>query len=168
MPPRHKVAKKSCLLFYNELNFNNIKIKIPNNNKLKMKCPVCDELMVVLELEEIEIDYCTTCEGIWLDGGELELLLEEASEKEEVLSSFRRDDFSDEKKIRCPICFKKMEKVLVGKENRILVDTCKNHHGLWFNKGELYEVVKLGSIDEENKVLTLLREIFKHKLTGGS
>jgi len=133
-----------------------------------MKCPVCDELMVVLELEEIEIDYCTECEGIWLDGGELELLLEEASEKEELLSSFKVADNSSETKIRCPICTKKMEKVLVGSGIKILLDQCKNHHGLWFNKGELFEVVKLGSIDEENKILTLLREIFKHKLTGGS
>lgn len=130
-----------------------------------MKCPVCDELMVVLELEEIEIDYCTSCEGIWLDSGELGLLLEAA---EEVLSSFHTNDSSDEKNIRCPICFMKMEKVLVGKENKILLDRCKNHHGLWFNKGELYDVVKLGSIDEENKILTLFREIFKHKLSGGS
>jgi len=134
-----------------------------------MKCPVCDELMIVLELEEIEIDYCTECEGIWLDGGELDLLLEEASEKEEVLSSFKVDDSSSEEKIRCPICLKKMEKVLVGSESKILLDRCINRHGLWFNKGELFQVVKLGSkIDEENKILTLLKEIFKHKLTGGS
>lgn len=132
-----------------------------------MKCPVCDELMVVLELEEIEIDYCTSCEGIWLDGGELELLLEEASEKEELLASFKVDLNSDEDKIRCPICLKKMGKVLVGKDSRLLLDRCINHDGLWFNKGELYAVVKLGSLDEENKVLTLLKEIFKHKLTGG-
>lgn len=133
-----------------------------------MKCPVCDELMIVLELEEIEIDYCTSCEGIWLDGGELDLLLEEVSEKEELLSSFKVDDSSSEEKIRCPICVKKMEKILVGSGNKILLDRCKNHHGLWFNRGELYEVVKLGSIDDENKILTLLKEIFKHKLTGGS
>ncbi len=133
-----------------------------------MKCPVCDELMVVLELDQIEIDYCTDCEGIWLDGGELELLLEEVSEKEELLSSFKVDDSSSEEKIPCPICVKKMEKVFVGKEKKILLDRCKNHHGLWFNKGELLDVVKLGSLDEENKVLTLLKEIFKHKLSGGS
>lgn len=132
-----------------------------------MKCPVCDELMIVLELEEIEIDYCTECEGIWLDGGELELLLEEVSEKEELLSSFKVDDSSSEKKIHCPICIKKMEKVFVGSKNKILLDRCKNHHGLWFNKGELFKVVKLGRLDEENKILTLLKEIFKHKLTGG-
>jgi Zn-finger nucleic acid-binding protein len=133
-----------------------------------MKCPVCDELMIVLELEEIEIDYCTSCEGIWLDGGELELLLEEASEKEELLSSFRKDSASNEKKIHCPICIRKMEKVLVGADSKVVIDRCKNHHGLWFNRGELFDVIKLGSMREENEVLALLNEIFKHKLTGGS
>ena len=124
--------------------------------------------MVVLELEEIEIDYCTSCEGIWLDSGELELLLEEASEKEELLSSFKVAGSSSEKKIHCPICIRKMEKVLVGANSKVVIDRCKKHHGLWFNRGELYDVVKLGSIREENKVLALLNEIFKHKLTGGS
>ena len=142
--------------------------KFSEKIKNQMKCPVCDELMVVLELEEIEIDYCTECEGIWLDGGELELLLEGASEKEELLSSFKVDVSSSEKKIHCPICTKNMEKVFVGSESKVLIDRCKNHHGLWFNRGELYDVVKLGSIDEENKILTLLKETFKHKLSGGS
>ena len=42
-----------------------------------MLCPVCKESMVVLELNEIEIDFCTRCSGIWLDAGELELLIEQ-------------------------------------------------------------------------------------------
>ncbi|MBT8387242.1 MAG: zf-TFIIB domain-containing protein, partial [Ignavibacteria bacterium] len=31
-----------------------------------MICPVCKESMVILELSEVEIDYCTGCNGIWL------------------------------------------------------------------------------------------------------
>ncbi len=133
-----------------------------------MRCPVCDELMIVLELEQVEIDYCISCEGIWLDSGELELLLEEASGKDELFSSFITQQTSNEKIIRCPICFKKMEKIIVGEENKVLLDRCKNQHGIWFNKGELYEVAKLSSLDEKSKVLTFLKEIFKHKLSGGS
>jgi len=40
-----------------------------------MDCPVCKNAMITLELEEVEIDHCTNCGGIWLDAGELELLL---------------------------------------------------------------------------------------------
>ena len=43
-----------------------------------MDCPVCKEsAMVTLELNDVEIDYCMQCEGIWLDAGELEILLGE-------------------------------------------------------------------------------------------
>ena len=37
--------------------------------------------MVILELNEVEIDFCTGCNGIWLDSGELDLLLEDAEER---------------------------------------------------------------------------------------
>ena len=46
-----------------------------------MECMVCQEPMIVLELDDIEIDYCVICAGIWLDAGELELLLEDSKEK---------------------------------------------------------------------------------------
>ena len=32
-----------------------------------MDCPVCKNAMIVLELAEVEVDYCTDCSGIWLD-----------------------------------------------------------------------------------------------------
>ncbi|MEJ2494849.1 MAG: zf-TFIIB domain-containing protein [Ignavibacteriaceae bacterium] len=54
-----------------------------------MICPVSNEPMIVLELNEIEIDYCPDCKGIWLDGGELELLIEDENERKRILSSFQ-------------------------------------------------------------------------------
>jgi len=41
-----------------------------------MICPVCKCDMIVVEYHNIELDYCTTCKGVWFDSGELELLLE--------------------------------------------------------------------------------------------
>ena len=41
-----------------------------------MNCPVCKEPMIIVEHERIELDYCTTCLGVWFDAGELSLLLE--------------------------------------------------------------------------------------------
>lgn len=127
-----------------------------------MQCPRCKNPMIVLELSEVEIDYCTDCGGIWLDSGELELLLEDSGKSNELLNLFSEDKNSKEKKLKCPICSKKMKKVLVGEKELILIDQCKNAHGLWFDKGELYDILKLGSLDEENKILELLHEMFKH------
>ncbi len=44
-----------------------------------MKCPVCkDSNLVMTDKQGIEIDYCPSCRGIWLDRGELDKLLERA------------------------------------------------------------------------------------------
>ena len=118
-----------------------------------MHCPLCREPMVVLELSEVEIDHCLSCGGIWLDSGELELLLEESEERDNFLCSFQKDKKNKEKKRKCPICLKKMDKVLCGIDQKVLIDNCRGEHGLWFDAGELEEVIKMGSFDKENKVL---------------
>ena len=126
-----------------------------------MNCPLCkNEPMIVLELDEIEIDYCLRCKGIWLDEGELELLLEDAEEKDAVLASCAvRTDIREER-IRCPICLKKMDKVTAGTSAEVIIDKCKKNHGIWFDEGELERVISMGTIDNENKVLNLLQDMF--------
>jgi ribosomal protein L37AE/L43A len=46
-----------------------------------MKCPKCGADLVEREMNHVKVDQCTECEGIWLDKGEIELLVhtEEAS-----------------------------------------------------------------------------------------
>ena len=41
-----------------------------------MKCPICNVDLLMADKHGIEIDYCPTCRGIWLDRGELEKLVE--------------------------------------------------------------------------------------------
>lgn len=128
-----------------------------------MNCPVCKEPMIILELLKVEIDYCYNCSGIWLDEGELELLLDDNINKETLLSSFKPVSNCKEKKRKCPICLKKMKKINVGVEERILIDKCKYNHGLWFDKGELKQVIEFGCIDKDSKILALLKDMFHVK-----
>ena len=39
-----------------------------------MICPVCHKSMLDIEYNNIELDYCEKCRGVWFDAGELELL----------------------------------------------------------------------------------------------
>lgn len=41
-----------------------------------MKCPVDNETLVMTERSGVEIDYCPTCRGVWLDRGELDKIIE--------------------------------------------------------------------------------------------
>ena len=132
-----------------------------------MNCPACDKPMIVLELDRVEVDHCISCGGIWLDGGEMELLLEGAAEKETFLSSFRRDPDCAEKPRRCPICSKRMEKILVGKEERVCIDRCRHRDGIWLDRGELEEILEMNRFGTDRRVLDLLREMFAGETQKG-
>jgi len=44
-----------------------------------MKCPNCDQTLVMTERQGVEIDYCPTCRGVWLDKGELDKIIEKST-----------------------------------------------------------------------------------------
>jgi Zn-finger nucleic acid-binding protein len=43
-----------------------------------MKCPNCNETLLIAERHNVEIDYCPQCRGVWLDKGELDKILDYA------------------------------------------------------------------------------------------
>ena len=131
-----------------------------------MFCPVCNNPMIVLEFEGVETDYCTNCEGIWLDSGELELFLDDSKDKQELLNSFKKGKKGSEKKRRCPICNKKMGKPRVSDDKDIVLDECKNGHGLWFDKGEILEVIREGSVDKNNRIIKVLEDMYHKKINA--
>lgn len=44
-----------------------------------MLCPTDKTALVMSDRQGIEIDYCPTCRGIWLDRGELDKILERSA-----------------------------------------------------------------------------------------
>ena len=126
-----------------------------------MDCPVCKNAMIALELAEVEVDYCTACGGIWLDAGELELLLGNSQNAKQLLDSFKIDSTCAEKRRKCPICLKKMQKIIVGTSiPALLLDKCPRGDGLWFDKGELQDILDRAKLDKDNKIQKLLADIF--------
>jgi Zn-finger nucleic acid-binding protein len=129
-----------------------------------MNCPVCKNPMIILELEQVETDFCTECGGIWLDSGELELLFEDSQQGRRLLESFHPEHNIKEKIRPCPICLKKMQKIRAGGESEpVIIDSCRKGHGLWFDSGELAEVLAKGNFDKEKKVIKHLLGMFSHK-----
>jgi Zn-finger nucleic acid-binding protein len=47
-----------------------------------MACPVDGTALVMSERQNIEIDYCPTCRGVWLDRGELDKIIERSGRDE--------------------------------------------------------------------------------------
>jgi len=40
-----------------------------------MKCPKCGADLVERDMNNVKVDQCTECEGVWLDKGEMEMVL---------------------------------------------------------------------------------------------
>jgi len=136
-----------------------------------MICPVCKSDMIVVEQNKIELDYCTSCHGVWFDSGELELLLE--SINLESTSPFLNNILnstearSSEKKRKCPICNQKMKKTTIGPQDEILIDACWQGEGLWFDGGEVAHLLRLlaekspGKPGSQQQIISFLGEVFK-------
>ena len=48
-----------------------------------MQCPTDGTTLTMSERSGIEIDYCPTCRGVWLDRGELDKIIERSAAEDE-------------------------------------------------------------------------------------
>ena len=124
-----------------------------------MICPVCKESMLILEYENIELDYCPSCEGSWMDTGELELLLDTPSQILD-LSDLPK---STRSKRHCPRCRKRM-RVTQLPDDEIEVDICPRDGGIWLDKGELLQIAQSRtSSGSLKKIQKFFNELFIEK-----
>jgi Zn-finger nucleic acid-binding protein len=137
-----------------------------------MLCPVCHKVMIIVENNRIELDYCPQCGGVWFDTTELELFIQACGLPEA--------DFTPETLLRlpevketphgrkCPICRQKMRDVAIG-EPAITIDVCRRGQGIWFDGGEIRQLLTqlaAKSTSQENasqRVLEFLGDTFKAK-----
>jgi len=129
-----------------------------------MLCPVDKHPMIVVEYAQIELDHCPQCKGVWFDAGELDLLLKSGN------CEFREDHCRlelphtkvTEKKRKCPICKRDMQKRLVGNPPDIMIDACGLGHGLWFDGGELNQFLKSFTPKSgSHPISNFMNEVFK-------
>jgi len=127
--------------------------------------------MIVVEHEKIELDYCTSCSGAWFDSGELELMLELVGLEGSSLPVTDMLSFPEakttENKRKCPICNRKMKKVTIGREPAVLIDVCPEGDGLWFDGGEVNELITQyvekspAESDSQERILAFLGDTFR-------
>ena len=133
-----------------------------------MKCPRDKSDMIVVEHERIELDYCLRCSGVWLDSGELELLISVLKSGGANLSHtelFTPNEAKlTEARQKCPICRRKMDKVWLGQAPKVLIDKCPVGDGLWFDSGELQQVLRgkgLAGTPASKEVISFLGDAFQ-------
>jgi Zn-finger nucleic acid-binding protein len=132
-------------------------------------CPKCNEPLIIVEFQCVEVDYCPDCQGTWFDAGELELVSEmagvPAGRLHRALQAARHARSGQR---RCPRCRRKMQVVTIGDCPAVEVERCPAGDGLWLDAGELQTVVREFADDEDAAVVGFLSDLLGHGLARKS
>jgi Zn-finger nucleic acid-binding protein len=111
-----------------------------------MLCPECRNALIIVECDRVEVDACWKGHGLWFDADELRQLFEVAGVPDSLHDLEQRlgelPEGGTGRKRKCPRCHAKMRHVKApGGSGDVILDRCPHGHGLWFDDGELAEVL---------------------------
>jgi Zn-finger nucleic acid-binding protein len=103
-----------------------------------MICPRCKHNLETVSYENIEVDRCLNCGGIWFDALEVEELKNiEGSEKIDDFNPLIKQKYNQAtNQIKCPKCQSKMQKMLDIDQYSIWYEQCTKCRGIWLDAGE--------------------------------
>jgi len=104
-------------------------------------CPRCDRPLQTVVRFGTRIDNCAHCGGVWLDGGELAVMLTQSIDElrkldEDLNRTARSAQKSSSETLLCPICNVPMEMKPFGSSRGVNLDTCDHCRGVWTDAGE--------------------------------
>lgn len=115
-------------------------------------CPKDASVMLTIRVEDIEIDRCPTCGGIWFDLGELRQLLEiDGLEKEDLLKKDKTQahvDVRTRTAIQCPRDGFAMMTIKDSQQRHIAYELCMMCGGIFLDSGELRDLSKFTLIEK--------------------
>ena len=98
-------------------------------------CPKCRLEMAAETWEDVEIDRCGSCQGIFLDEGELSSLLRlRLGAEVDNLRYSSLSDMMDGLEATCPHCNVSMKPVTL---HGVRIDRCPSCAGAFFDEGEV-------------------------------
>ncbi len=118
-----------------------------------MDCIKCDGRLEKVMIDEVEVDQCNKCSGIWFDLGELRQIVN-ASDIDTLKNQVDNNQGHDSRKSTCPRCGGDGNMVQVAslKNKEIHIDTCSVCYGQWLDGGEI-EKLKEQTLSEKLKGL---------------
>ena len=127
-----------------------------------MNCPVCLGVRLakatVLTNDELQLDYCRRCGGMWFDRGEVDqlskcspkalkttILLTQEADRMRCHSCQASIDRSSDScpacgwlnRISCPVCASELKST---KQGKLTLDVCSKCQGIWFDNTELASI----------------------------
>lgn len=94
-----------------------------------MDCPRCNVEMTLLEGEDVSLQRCTECGGIWVDPADLNPILLRANLP--VLDRLGGKENLDEVAVTCPDCQIDMTVIEGNDKSGLRYEACESCGGIW-------------------------------------
>ncbi|MBW8034241.1 MAG: hypothetical protein FVQ79_00820 [Planctomycetes bacterium] len=109
-----------------------------------MQCPCCSVELNEKMLNDVQVDECHTCKGMWLEDDELRKA-KDAADKDLNWMDFEifkhADQFKTEpRKLPCPKCRKTLVAINYG-DTGVQINYCPDCKGTWLDKDEFKEII---------------------------
>jgi len=110
-----------------------------------MKCPKCKtESFVAFFVQQVEVDRCSSCNGIWFDEQELVHLLTEDARQLTPLREGEEKAELDARRGGCPRDNSSLLRVYSSLNRSVIVDACPQCRGIWLDGGEFEKLLSGG------------------------
>jgi uncharacterized protein len=122
-----------------------------------MDCPRCQAQMETITHEQVEVDRCTGCGGLWFDLLEHEQLRDAGAAAQvdtgAPAGSPRVDDAAE---ISCPRCKAPLLHMVDAEQSHIWYESCRVCYGVFFDAGEFKDY-------SEKSISDIFRTLFKRE-----
>ena len=114
-------------------------VEANGNDSKTLTCPKCKSPMEKVKFQDIEVDRCTSCRGLWFDmlkREHLDALKGSQSIDIGAPSAEKRDAVV---RINCPVCHTPMIRMVDLKQPHIWYESCTVCFGVFYDAGEFRE-----------------------------
>ena len=123
-----------------------------------MKCPKCQSQFEKITFQDIEVDRCLGCQGLWFDMLEKEDLVRiEGSEAIDIGSDQVGEKYRDMEDVKCPHCKVEMLPMVDKDQVHIKYESCPICYGAFFDAGEFRDLKENSVLERFMQMLHTLR-----------
>ena len=97
-------------------------------------CPICSVALNISHAEDVEIDVCPNCNGVYLDHGEIKKITANSKLHAHFMKTLGSAEISP---LMCPGCSSSMRLQYLEDTE---IDTCGSCKGIWLDPGELQKL----------------------------
>jgi len=123
-----------------------------------MQCPKCQKEFEKIVFNNVEIDRCTGCHGLWFDALEKDdLLAMKGAESIDIGAEQVESRYRDMRDVQCPVCHQDMIPMVDKDQFHIKYESCPTCFGIFFDAGEFSDLKDHTVVERFKQMLDTLR-----------